>query len=170
MQTPFTVLAECSDLRTGKRFLRGDTFDPAPTVDQATRLVAAGCLPKSAVDAAQVVEDNGGIDAAALIRNQINHDGLFDKSTDELRDVIEAEGVTPSEDHMRAAIVASIRAHRARPAAALPAATEMRTDEGEADARAADEAAGGAAADEAAVEVATDENSAASTQRSTRRR
>ena len=48
MTKELTVLAECVDIRSGARFQRGDVFDPAPTFEQAKRLIAAGCLPKEA--------------------------------------------------------------------------------------------------------------------------
>lgn len=57
MNKAFIVLAECVDSRTGARFPAGSTFDPAPTVAQAKRLVAAGCLPEAAIEAATATED-----------------------------------------------------------------------------------------------------------------
>lgn len=42
------VLSECVDRRNGRRFQQGETFDPIPTVEQAKRLIIAGCLPKAA--------------------------------------------------------------------------------------------------------------------------
>lgn len=42
------VLAECVDIRNGNRFLKGQPFDPAPTPEQADRLIKAGCLPEAA--------------------------------------------------------------------------------------------------------------------------
>lgn len=53
MTKELTVLAECVDIRNGTRFQRGDVFDPAPTFEQAKRLIAAGCLPKEAQEAAE---------------------------------------------------------------------------------------------------------------------
>src|SRR5690606_2380405 len=52
MSKALTVLAECVDRRSGKRFKAGEVFDPAPTIDQAKRLVTAGCLPEAAIEAA----------------------------------------------------------------------------------------------------------------------
>lgn len=43
------VLSECVDSRNGKRFKKGEFFDPTPTGEQAKRLVAAGCLPEGAI-------------------------------------------------------------------------------------------------------------------------
>jgi glycerol-3-phosphate O-acyltransferase len=56
MSKALTVLAECVDARSGKRFNRGDVFDPAPNPEQARRLIAANCLPKEALDAAVAAE------------------------------------------------------------------------------------------------------------------
>lgn len=50
MSKALIVLAECVDIRSGVRFQTGDKFDPAPTVSQAARLIAAGCLPEAAID------------------------------------------------------------------------------------------------------------------------
>lgn len=52
MSKALIVLAECVDQRNGKRFNRGDEFSPAPTHEQARRLIAAGCLPEAALKAA----------------------------------------------------------------------------------------------------------------------
>lgn len=43
------VLSECVDSRSGKRFQKGDYFDPTPTGEQAARLHKAGCLPEGAI-------------------------------------------------------------------------------------------------------------------------
>jgi hypothetical protein len=56
MTKALTVLAECVDKRSGKRFQPNDVFDPAPNPEQARRLIAAGCLPKAALDAAVAAE------------------------------------------------------------------------------------------------------------------
>lgn len=56
MNKALIVLAECVDSRSGKRFFAGDQFDPAPTVAQARRLVAADCLPEAAIEAATAAE------------------------------------------------------------------------------------------------------------------
>lgn len=52
MSNALKVLAECVDARTGRRFKAGETFAPAPTVDQAKRLIAGGCLAEAALKAA----------------------------------------------------------------------------------------------------------------------
>lgn len=56
MSKALTVLAACVDIRSGKRFQRGDMFDPAPNPEQARRLIKAECLPKEALDAAVAAE------------------------------------------------------------------------------------------------------------------
>jgi hypothetical protein len=43
------VRAECVDLRNGKRYFKGQYFDPVPTGEQARRLFIAGCLPEGAI-------------------------------------------------------------------------------------------------------------------------
>ncbi|WP_291209002.1 hypothetical protein [Hyphomonas sp.] len=50
----FIVLAECVDsrVRPERRYVKGDTFDPPPGVEQAERLHKAGCLSEDAVKAA----------------------------------------------------------------------------------------------------------------------
>ncbi|MBN9079665.1 MAG: hypothetical protein J0H84_25975 [Rhizobiales bacterium] len=63
MSRAFTVLAECIDHRSGKRFAKGSIFDPAPTAEQAQRLVKAGCLPEEALtigNTAKVAEKRPG--------------------------------------------------------------------------------------------------------------
>jgi colicin import membrane protein len=65
MSKALTVLAECVDARSGKRFLPGDVFDPAPAVEQAQRLVKAGCLPGDAIEAAQKASADADKRAAA---------------------------------------------------------------------------------------------------------
>jgi colicin import membrane protein len=68
MSKALTVLAECVDNRSGKRFFRGDVFDPAPTAEQALRLVKAGCLPGDAIEAAQKAEADAAKKADASTR------------------------------------------------------------------------------------------------------
>lgn len=53
MNIALMVLAECVDARTGKRFMPGQEFQPVPTLAQANRLIAAGCLPAGARDEAE---------------------------------------------------------------------------------------------------------------------
>lgn len=66
MTKELTVMAECVDSRSGTRFQPGDIFKPAPGVDQAARLVAAGCLPKGAVELAETAAAENEKAAAAL--------------------------------------------------------------------------------------------------------
>lgn len=56
MTKALKVLAECVDVRSGKRYVPGDTFDPAPNPEQAARLVKAQCLPEAAIAAAAKAE------------------------------------------------------------------------------------------------------------------
>ena len=56
MNKAFIVLADCVAAPGGKRFKAGEEFDPPPSVAQARRLVAAGCLPEAAIDAAAAAE------------------------------------------------------------------------------------------------------------------
>jgi len=63
MTKALTVLAECVDNRNGNRFRPGDVFEPAPTPDQAKRLVKAGCLPEAAI--AVAVEADAEAEKAA---------------------------------------------------------------------------------------------------------
>lgn len=178
-----TVLAECADSRSGRRFVPGEQFDPAPTRSQAKRLIAAGCLPDAALDAAV---DDPAPGAAALTTlepapiAQANDDGLFDLGNEELSDIILSERVPIDEDAMKAVIVASIRRHRENvangaaigpaalaapsadeastaPAAVapqpLPENLEMRTEDGERAAREVDAAARDEHAEKASVET-----------------
>lgn len=58
MSKELTVLAECVDRRTGKRFRPGEVFDPVPTTEQAKRLILAGCLPEGAYKIAANAEED----------------------------------------------------------------------------------------------------------------
>jgi len=58
MSKDLIVLAECVDKRNGRRFQRGETFDPVPTVEQAKRLIRAGCLPEQAYYLAREAEED----------------------------------------------------------------------------------------------------------------
>ncbi|RKD61666.1 hypothetical protein [Rhizobium sp. WW_1] len=58
MSKDLIVLAECVDKRNGRRFQRGETFDPIPGVEQAKRLIIAGCLPQGAYRLAVDAEDD----------------------------------------------------------------------------------------------------------------
>lgn len=63
MSKALTVLAECVDIRSGKRFAKGDVFSPAPHPEQAKRLVKAGCLPEAAIESAVDPETEAEKDA-----------------------------------------------------------------------------------------------------------
>lgn len=56
MNKALTVLAACVDARSGKRFAKGDVFEPAPNPEQARRLIKAECLPPEALEAAVAAE------------------------------------------------------------------------------------------------------------------
>lgn len=70
MSKALTVLAECVDIRNGKRFQPGETFNPAPTPQQAARLIKAGCLPEAALEAA--VEPSTEAEQAAEKQSEQN--------------------------------------------------------------------------------------------------
>jgi len=65
MTKALTVLASCLDIRNGKRFEKGDVFDPTPTYEQAVRLVSAGCLPQAALELAEKADSDAEATAAA---------------------------------------------------------------------------------------------------------
>lgn len=52
-------------------------------------------------------------DPAAIVRAQINEDGLFEKTVAELRDIAEAEGIDLGDARRKEEVVAGIRASRA---------------------------------------------------------
>ncbi len=146
MNKALIVLSDCVDVRSGKRFQRGDEFSPAPNHEQAKRLVAAGCLPEEALKAAvgakteaeRALEDKAArdkaeadrtkaaVDAAKARRpgakpepaktavDQVNEDGLFDKTNDELKAVAEAEKIDLGDASRKEDLVAAIRAARAK--------------------------------------------------------
>jgi hypothetical protein len=70
------VLAECVDVRSGKRFLKGDTFDPTPGLEQAQRLVKAGCLPEGAIELAAKSAKKADADAADAKKRESSHAAL----------------------------------------------------------------------------------------------
>lgn len=101
-----TVLAECVDRRTGKRFRLGDIFDPVPTPEQAKRLIIAGCLPRNAYDVAmdadrarEVAEDD------TLTQAQTNADAAAKAVTDARAalDVVTANDKATADDKAAAA-------------------------------------------------------------------
>lgn len=56
MSKALTARAACIDIRNGKRFAKGDVFDPAPNPEQARRLIKAECLPPEVLDVAVAAE------------------------------------------------------------------------------------------------------------------
>lgn len=81
------VLAECVDIRSGRRFFPGETFDPAPTETQARRLVLAGVLPEGAIEVAKKAdaENEKKADADAKEREAAAvKQSAIAKATDEL--------------------------------------------------------------------------------------
>lgn len=106
------VIAECVDVRSGKRFQPGDWFVPPPEDDQEERLVAARCI--KLVDDAEMQRDllTDEDDPAATARQQINEDGLFDKTVDELKEIAEAESIDLGSARRKDEIVAAIREAR----------------------------------------------------------
>jgi hypothetical protein len=78
MNKALTVLSACVDVRSGKRFTRGDEFSPAPNLEQAKRLIAAGCLPEEALkavagpksDAEAALEERARTEAAEEAKRQ----------------------------------------------------------------------------------------------------
>ncbi len=61
-------------------------------------------------------EEETSMDPAATQRQQINEDGLFDKTVDDLRALAKAESIDLSGAHRKDEIVAAIRAARAKAA------------------------------------------------------
>jgi hypothetical protein len=59
---PFKVVAECIDIRNGRRFQPGEIFEPKPDAHQAVRLASAGCieLVKEEVQLIVTGVDGGG--------------------------------------------------------------------------------------------------------------
>ena len=94
-----SVVAEMVDQNTGDRYFPGQTFTPADE-EQAARLIKSGCLRE-------------GTDGAAKQRDQINNDGLFDQSVDDLKKLAETEKVDLGTATKKADIITAIRAARA---------------------------------------------------------
>jgi hypothetical protein len=94
-----SVIAEMIDANTGTRYFPGQAFTPADE-DQAERLIKARCIRE-------------GRDRAAIQRDQLNNDGLFDNTVAELREIAAAERINLGDATKKADIVAAIRAARA---------------------------------------------------------
>lgn len=80
MTKALTVLAECVDARSGRRFQPGETFDPAPTAEQAVRLVKAGCLPAAAIEAAKAAESDAEKKAEAEAKKNAKRQVAIDEA------------------------------------------------------------------------------------------
>lgn len=99
-----SVVAEMVDSHTGTRLFPGQTFTPHDD-DQRERLLEARCIRE-------------GVDPAAKTRDQLNNDGLFDKTLPQLQKLAKGEKVDLGDATTKPDIVAAIRA--ARQAAPLP--------------------------------------------------
>lgn len=90
MSNALKVLAECVDVRTGRRFKAGETFAPAPTIDQAKRLIAGGCLGEAALKAAVEPEVSAKLISASPKADTADIEKLR-KSVDDARQAAEKE-------------------------------------------------------------------------------
>ncbi|MGN6585801.1 MAG: hypothetical protein ACTHJV_19070 [Rhizobiaceae bacterium] len=109
MNEALTVLAECVDKRSGKRYVAGEEFDPAPDIDQAKRLIAAGCLPDEALAAAQAAAKSKKSAPAAP---QPADDGLDALTVEQLKTFAGEEKVDLGQAIKKEDIIAAIRAKR----------------------------------------------------------
>src|SRR5690606_12180588 len=93
------VLAECVDIRSGKRFAKGQEFSPAPTPEQADRLIKAGCFREEArefaVEEPDDAEDDGEVNLKKL-------------NLDELKALATERGVDLGDATKKADIIAAI--------------------------------------------------------------
>ncbi|MDE3854875.1 hypothetical protein [Sinorhizobium meliloti] len=101
------MLAECVDARTGRRFKAGETFAPAPTIDQAKRLIAGGCLAEAALKAAVEPEVSAKLISAGPKLDSKTASADIDqlrKSVDDARLAAETEikAITAGVDRARA--------------------------------------------------------------------
>lgn len=116
------VLAECADSRSGKRFKKGDFFDPTPTGEQAQRLFKAGCLPEGAIKLGQAEDaklaKKAEEDAAlvekieqrnAAIAGAVNAKGQAEVTLDAAK----SELATASTDEAKVAAAAKVKAAEA---------------------------------------------------------
>jgi hypothetical protein len=94
-----TVLAECVDIRSGKRFVKGQEFNPAPTPDQAARLIKAGCLPEAALKHAVEPEPDDADDGEVNLKKL---------SIDELKAYAAEHAIDLGDATKKADIVAAI--------------------------------------------------------------
>jgi hypothetical protein len=94
------VLAECVDIRSGKRFLKGQVFSPPPTPEQADRLIKAGVLTEGAREFA-VGEDADASDEDESVN-------LKKLNIDELKALAAERGVDLGDATKKADIIAAI--------------------------------------------------------------
>lgn len=109
MSEALTVLAECIDKRNGKRYKAGDVFDPAPDVDQAKRLIKAGCLPDDALGEAQAAAKTKKSTPPA---SRSADDGLDALTVDQLKTLAGEEKVDLGQAAKKEDMIAVIRATR----------------------------------------------------------
>ena len=95
----YSVIAEMVDTATGDRKFPGESFTPHDE-DQAERLEKSGCIRE-------------GRDGAAIQRDQINNDGLFDRTIVDLKSIATTEGVDIGDATRKDQIVAALRVARA---------------------------------------------------------
>jgi len=112
------VLAPCMDKRSTKRFAVGEIFDPAPTEEQARRLVKAGCLPEEAIAVAKKADAEAEKKADAAAKAKAEEDaknaaiatatGDVEQAKTDLAGAEEAEkAATGNEDKAKAAKAAT---------------------------------------------------------------
>ena len=101
-----SVIAEMVDRHTGARKYAGDTFTPHDE-EQRVDLVAAGCI-------------RDGVDPAVQVRDQLNSDGLFARTTDQLRNIAKAEVVDLGQMTRKADMIGAIRAARLARGSEIP--------------------------------------------------
>jgi predicted nucleic acid-binding Zn-ribbon protein len=82
--------------------------------EKAVRDKAAAAAAKAAAEAAKTKRTGAKADTAATVRDQINKDGLFDLSVDELKVLAESESIDLGEASEKDAIVTAIRTSRAK--------------------------------------------------------
>lgn len=82
--------------------------------EKAVREKAAAAAAKATADAAKARRGSVKADPAATVREQINKDGLFEMSVDDLKAIAESENVDLGDASEKDAIVSAIRASRAK--------------------------------------------------------
>lgn len=71
----YVVISPCVDARSGKEFEAGDEFLPEPTVEQAERLLKAGCLRVISDDAPRLPGTDGADALVADLQDQLKRAG-----------------------------------------------------------------------------------------------